>query len=68
MTCLPDTVRQNSKLISIFAELSANEMEAIDGGVFPVLFVIWGVEVTVGHALAAGAAIGLCAGGALVLK
>lgn len=51
-----------------FAELSVNETEMIDGGVFPVLFVIWGVEVTVGHALAAGAAVGLCAGGALVLK
>ena len=25
MTCLPDTVRQNSKLISIFAELSAKK-------------------------------------------
>ena len=36
-------------------------MEIIDGGVFPVLFVIWGIEVTVGHALAAGAAVGpLC--------
>ena len=32
----------------------------IDGGAFPVLFVIWGVEVTVGHALAAGAAVRLC--------
>lgn len=42
-----------------FAELSADEMTENDGGVFPVLFVIWGVEVTVGHALAAGAAIGL---------
>ncbi len=51
-----------------FSELSMSDMEMIDGGVFPVLFVVWGVEVTVGHALAAGAAVGLCAGGALVLK
>ena len=35
-----------------FAELSVNDTEMIDGGAFPVLFVIWGVEVTVGHALA----------------
>lgn len=51
-----------------FTELSVNDMEMIDGGGFPVLFVIWGIEVTVGHALAAGTAVGLCAGGALVLK
>ena len=51
-----------------FAELSVNDTGMIDGGAFPVLFVIWGVEVTVGHALAAGAAVGLCAGGALVFK
>ena len=51
-----------------FAELNASEMDDINGGAFPVLFVIWGVEVTVGHALAAGAAVGLTAGTALTLK
>lgn len=55
-------------LSNSFTELSVNDLEMIDGGAFPVLFVIWGIEVTVGHALAAGAAVGLCAGGALVLK
>ena len=51
-----------------FTELNASEMNDIDGGVFPVLFVVAGVSVTVGHALAAGAAVGLAAGGALVFK
>ena len=51
-----------------FTELSVNDMEMIDGGAWPVLFVFMGYEVTVGLALKAGAAVGLCAGGALVLK
>lgn len=51
-----------------FQELTVQETLEIDGGAFPVLFVIWGVKVTVGHALAAGAAVGLAAGGAVVLK
>jgi hypothetical protein len=37
-----------------FAELTSDETLATEGGVFPVLFVVWGVSVTVGHALAAG--------------
>ncbi len=49
-------------------ELTQDEMLQIDGGAWPVLFVIYGVKVTVGHALAAGTAVGLTAGGALVLK
>lgn len=49
-------------------EMTQGEMLKIDGGAFPVLFVIWGIEVTVGHCLAAGTAIGLTAGGALVFK
>ena len=51
-----------------FTELNASEMDDINGGALPVLFVIWGIEVTVGHALAAGAAVGLTAGAALTLK
>ena len=48
-----------------FTEMSACEMQEIDGGFFgPVLFTIWGVKVMVGHCLAAGAAIGLAAGAA----
>lgn len=54
--------------IKNFDSLNSSELTNIDGGAFPVLFVIWGVQVTVGHCLAAGAAIGLTAGGALVLK
>lgn len=45
-----------------FEELDNNELNMIDGGAWPVLFVVWGVKVTVGHCLAAGAAIGLAAG------
>ncbi len=48
--------------------MAQDELLYVDGGAWPVLFVVWGVEVTVGHALAAGAAVGLTAGGALVLK
>ncbi|MFQ7575123.1 MAG: class IIb bacteriocin, lactobin A/cerein 7B family [Lachnospira sp.] len=51
-----------------FYEMTEDEMVEIDGGAFPVLFVIWGIEVTVGHCLAAGAALGLTAGGALILN
>lgn len=51
-----------------FTELAANDIMDVNGGAFPVLFVIWGVQVTVGHCLAAGAAVGLAAGGAVVLK
>lgn len=51
-----------------FCEMAQDELLYVDGGAWPVLFVVWGVEVTVGHALAAGAAVGLTAGGALVLK
>lgn len=51
-----------------FKDLSTDEVMEVNGGAFPVLFVIWGVKVTVGHALAAGAAVGLAAGGAVVLK
>ncbi|BAM46848.1 class IIb bacteriocin, lactobin A/cerein 7B family [Amphibacillus xylanus] len=48
-----------------FTELSKNELEVVDGGFFgPTLFVIWGVKVTVGHCLAAGAAVGIAAGAA----
>lgn len=53
---------------SKFNELSDELLMDVSGGAFPVLFVIWGVKVTVGHCLAAGAAVGLTAGGALVLK
>lgn len=49
-------------------DLSNNEVMEVNGGVWPVLFVIWGVQVTVGHCLVAGAAVGLAAGGAVVLK
>lgn len=45
-----------------------SEMMEINGGIFPVLFVIWGISVTVGDCLVAGAAIGLVAGGAIALK
>ena len=51
-----------------FTNLSANDSMDISGGVFPVLFVIWGISVTVGHCLAAGAAVGLAAGSVVVLK
>lgn len=48
-----------------FEALDNQEMMEIDGGFFgPVLFTIWGVSVTVGHCLAAGATIGLAAGAA----
>lgn len=48
-----------------FCEMSQDEMLMTDGGFFgPTLFVIWGIKVTVGHCLAAGAAIGLAAGAA----
>lgn len=48
-----------------FCEMSQDDMINVDGGFFgPVLFTIWGVEVLVGHCLAAGAAIGLAAGAA----
>lgn len=48
-----------------FEALAPHEMMEIDGGFFgPVLFTIWGIQVTVGHCLAAGAAIGLAAGAA----
>lgn len=52
------------KMNNGFADLCVEEMEQVDGGAFPVLFVIWGFEVTVGHCLAAGATIGLAAGAA----
>jgi len=55
-----------------FSELSFNEAEKIDGGLLPllgiVLFSVLGTEVTVGMCLAAGAAIGLVAGGAVAIK
>ena len=51
-----------------FCEMTQEEVDSVNGGAWPVLFVIWGVKVTVGHCLAAGAAVGLTAGGALVLK
>ena len=51
-----------------FYEMTEDEMVEMDGGALPVLFVIWGIEVTVGHCLAAGAALGLTAGGALILN
>lgn len=51
-----------------FSDLTKNEIMDVNGGAWPVLFVIWGVKVTVGHCLAAGAAVGLAAGGAVVLK
>jgi len=44
-----------------FVELDSDEKMQVAGGAFPVLFVIWGVKVTVGHCLAAGAAVGLAA-------
>ena len=48
-----------------FCEMPQDEMMMTDGGFFgPVLFTIWGVNVTVGHCLAAGAAIGIAAGAA----
>ena len=51
-----------------FTELAAEEVFDVDGGAWPVLFTIWGIKVTVGHCLAAGATVGLTAGGALILK
>lgn len=48
-----------------FSEMSQDEIMMTDGGFFgPVLFSIWGIQVTVGHCLAAGAAIGIAAGAA----
>jgi hypothetical protein len=42
-----------------FTELSKDEMVVVGGGFFgPTLFAIWGVKVTVGHALSAGVALG----------
>ncbi len=56
------------EFINGFQELSEDEMYQVGGEFGPVLFVIWGVQVTVGHCLAAGAALGLTAGGAVVLS
>lgn len=48
-----------------FCEMSQDEMVTTEGGFFgPVLFTIWGIDVMVGHCLAAGAAIGIAAGAA----
>ncbi|MGH4119273.1 class IIb bacteriocin, lactobin A/cerein 7B family [Clostridium sp.] len=51
-----------------FDTLSKDEMLETNGGVFPVLFVIWGISVTVGHCLAAGATLGLVAGSVVAIK
>lgn len=53
-----------------FSELKDEELYAVDGGsiIGAVLFTAWGVKVTVGMCLSAGAAVGLVAGGAVVLK
>ncbi len=48
-----------------FEEIQYEEQQTVEGGFFgPVLFTIWGIEVTVGHCLAAGATIGIAAGAA----
>lgn len=45
-----------------FESLEENDMIEIDGGFFgPVLFTVWGTKVLVGHALSAGATLGLAA-------
>lgn len=53
-----------------FSEMSNDEMQYTDGGIVltTVLFTIFGYGVTVGACLKAGAAIGLVAGGAVVLS
>lgn len=54
-----------------FSELNREECYSINGGSITlgtVLFVCLGVKVTVGMCLSAGAAIGLVAGGAVVLS
>lgn len=51
--------------LSGFEEVEYEEQQMVEGGFFgPVLFTIWGVEVMVGHCLAAGATIGIAAGAA----
>lgn len=45
-----------------FVALSDTELMEMEGGFFgPVLFTIWGTQVLVGHALSAGATLGLAA-------
>lgn len=54
-----------------FSTLSQEESFYTNGGSLTlgtVLFVIWGVKVTFGMCLSAGAAIGLVAGGAVVFS
>lgn len=53
-----------------FTDLSTSEMQQTDGGLAlsTVLFTIGAIKVTVGLCLKAGAAIGLVAGGAVVLS
>lgn len=51
-----------------FESIKEKELLTIDGGVIPILFVVWGVNVTIVHCLAAGAAIGLTAGAMVALK
>lgn len=45
-----------------FAVLSDQELMEMEGGFFgPVLFTVWGTKVLVGHAISAGATLGLAA-------
>ena len=45
-----------------FVELTDQELMEMEGGFFgPVLFTVWGTKVLVGHALSAGATLGLAA-------
>lgn len=54
-----------------FLAIENDDLNSINGGsitLATVLFVALGYEVTVGACLAAGAAIGLVAGGAVIIK
>lgn len=52
-----------------FEPLNEFELIEVDGGFLgTVIFTFYGIKVTVGMCMAAGAAIGLAAGGAVALK
>ncbi|WP_139903607.1 class IIb bacteriocin, lactobin A/cerein 7B family [Clostridium thermarum] len=54
---------------SMLIEVSTDDLQNINGGFLgTVLFTIAGVKVTIGMCMAAGSAIGLVAGGAVILK